>query len=340
MNRRSSLASQRKVCWPALGGDPPLVRGASLCPRFEMGRYNWHNHPRDHADCAGLCLSRQWREAADRARLEGPAPRLHEFQQRGACSQLLFYAGMEMNAIHVQGVSNPSRILIAALGTVAIFVLGTLAIAFIIPHSAINLTQSLLVAYFDMFNWAGIGWLAPVMAVAHAIGVLAGVVTWVAGPSSGLLVVAKAGYLPRFWQKTNEHGMATHILVGASLARKRTVRVVRCVAIGASRLPNPEPTHGDPLSRDVSPDVCCRDLFALQPAQPSAAPYTIPGGDIGMWIVGVSALSARYWLVHSTWPDLGRKSQHLCRHPDRVDIVFCGDPLRHLCAPTAALARR
>ena len=49
------------------------------------------------------------------------------------------------------------------------------------------------------------------MAVALAIGVFAGIVTWVSGPSSGLLVVAKAGYMPRFWQHTNKHGMATHI---------------------------------------------------------------------------------------------------------------------------------
>ena len=78
-----------------------------------------------------------------------------------AAGIFLFYAGMEMNAIHVKDVSNPTRnfpiaILISSIGTVAIFVLGTLAIAFIIPHASINLTQSLLVAYFDMFKWAHI----------------------------------------------------------------------------------------------------------------------------------------------------------------------------------------
>ena len=51
------------------------------------------------------------------------------------------------------------------------------------------------------------------MAGCLAIGVFAGIVTWVAGPSSGLLTVAKGGYLPRFWQKTNSKGMATHIML-------------------------------------------------------------------------------------------------------------------------------
>ncbi|WAP53211.1 amino acid permease [Arthrobacter sp. ATA002] len=134
-----------------------------------------------------------------------------------AASIFLFYAGMEMNAIHVKEVKNPTRdypiaVLIAALGTVVIFVLGTLAIAFVVPQADINLTQSLLTSYNDMFAWAGIGWAGPIIAAMLLIGVLAGVVTWVAGPSSGLLAVAKAGYLPRFWQHTNKHGMGTHIM--------------------------------------------------------------------------------------------------------------------------------
>ena len=108
---------------------------------------------------------------------------------------------------------NALRLGFASLGTVVIFVLCTLAIAFVVPRADINLTQSLLTAYNDMFAWAGISWAAPIMAIALAIGVFAGIVTWVGGPSSGLLTVAKAGYLPLFFQKTNKNGMATHILL-------------------------------------------------------------------------------------------------------------------------------
>ncbi len=65
-----------------------------------------------------------------------------------AASIFLFYAGMEMNAIHVRDVANPSRhyplaVLVAAVGAMGILVLGTLAIAFVIPQSEIDLTQSL-----------------------------------------------------------------------------------------------------------------------------------------------------------------------------------------------------
>jgi len=207
-----------------------------------------------------------------------------------AAGIFLFYAGMEMNAIHVQEVSNPSRnypiaILLAALGTVAIFVLGTLAIAFIIPQSAINLTQSLLVAYFDMFKWAGIGWLAPVMAIALAIGVLAGVVTWVAGPSSGLLVVSKAGYMPRFWQKTNVHGMATNILlVQAVLVTVLSILFVVLPSVQAAYQILSQLTVILYLVMYLLMFSAGIYLRYSQPNRPR--PYRIPGGDIGMWLIG------------------------------------------------------
>ena len=207
-----------------------------------------------------------------------------------AASIFLFYAGMEMNAIHVKDVDNPTRnypiaILIAALGTVAIFVLGTLAIAFIIPHSAINLTQSLLVAYGDMFRWAGLGWLAPVVAIALAIGVLAGVVTWVAGPSSGLLTVAKAGYLPRFWQKTNKHGMATHILlVQAILVSALSIMFVVLPSVQAAYQILSQLTVILYLVMYLLMFAAAIYLRYSQPNRPR--PYRIPGGDAGMWLIG------------------------------------------------------
>jgi putative glutamate/gamma-aminobutyrate antiporter len=207
-----------------------------------------------------------------------------------AAGIFLFYAGMEMNAIHVKDVENPSRnypiaILIASLGTVAIFVLGTLAIAFVIPQAQINLTQSLLVTYFDMFKWAGIAWLGPVMAIALAVGVLAGVVTWVAGPSSGLLVVAKAGYLPRFWQKTNVHGMATHILlVQAIMVTGLSVMFVVLPSVQAAYQILSQLTVILYLVMYLLMFAAAIYLRYSQPNRPR--PYRIPGGDAGMWLIG------------------------------------------------------
>ena len=167
----------------------------------------------------------------------------------------------------------------------SIFVLGTLAIAFVIPQAQINLTQSLLVAYFDMFKWAHIGWLAPVMAVALAIGVLAGVVNWVAGPSTGLLSVAKAGYLPRFWQKTNAKGMATHILlIQAILVTALSIMFVVLPSVQAAYQILSQLTVILYLVMYLLMFAAGIYLRYSQPNRPR--PYHIPGGDAGMWIIG------------------------------------------------------
>ena len=140
-----------------------------------------------------------------------------------AASIFLFYAGMEMGGIHVKDVDNPSKnypkaVFIGALITVLIFVLGTFALGVIIPAKDINLTQSLLVGFDNYFKYIHASWLSPIIAVALAFGVLAGVLTWVAGPSKGIFAVGKAGYMPPFFQKTNKLGVQKNILFVQGIA--------------------------------------------------------------------------------------------------------------------------
>ncbi len=134
-----------------------------------------------------------------------------------AVSIFLFYAGMEMSGVHVREIKNPTvnypkAVIIGALATVAIFILGTYALGVIIPAKDINLVQSLLVGFDNYFTGLHIKWLSPVIAIALAFGVLAGVLTWVAGPSKGVFAVGQAGYLPKFFQRTNKNGVQKNIL--------------------------------------------------------------------------------------------------------------------------------
>ena len=135
-----------------------------------------------------------------------------------ASSIFLFYAGMEMMGIHVMEVDNPKRnypraIIIGSLVTVVIFILGTFALGIIVPAKDISLTQTLLIGFDSYFKYLHISWMGPIMAIALVFGVLAGVLTWVAGPSKGIFTVGRAGYLPPFFQKTNKNGVQRNILL-------------------------------------------------------------------------------------------------------------------------------
>lgn len=135
-----------------------------------------------------------------------------------ASSIFLFYAGMEMMGIHVMEVDNPKRnypraIIIGSLITVLIFILGTFALGIIVPAKDISLTQTLLIGFDNYFSYLRMSWMGSVIAVMLVFGVLAGVLTWVAGPSKGIFTVGRAGYLPPFFQKTNSQGVQRNILL-------------------------------------------------------------------------------------------------------------------------------
>ena len=135
-----------------------------------------------------------------------------------ASSIFLFYAGMEMMGIHVMDVDNPKRnypraIIIGSLVTVLIFILGTFSLGIVVPAKEISLTQTLLIGFDNYFNYLKVSWMGPIIAIALVFGVLAGVLTWVAGPSKGIFAVGRAGYLPPFFQRTNNNGVQRNILL-------------------------------------------------------------------------------------------------------------------------------
>ena len=207
-----------------------------------------------------------------------------------AAGIFLFYAGMEMNAIHVKDIDNPTRnypiaIAISSIVTVVIFVLGTLAVGVVIPSKQINLTQSLLVGYDDLFRAFGMSWASPLIAVALAFGVLGGVTVWVAGPSAGLATVGRAGYLPPFFQKMNKNGMAVNILVVQGLlVTFLSVMFVVLPSVQAAYQILSQLTVTLYLIMYVMMFAAAIFLRFSQPDTPR--PYKVPFGRAGMWIFG------------------------------------------------------
>ena len=134
-----------------------------------------------------------------------------------AVGMFLSYAGMEMNAVHAKDVDNPSQsfpkaILVAVLITLVLFMLGSLAIAFVVPKADISLTAGIMEAYEAFFKEFNMAWAVPITGLLLIVGATAGVVVWIAGPSKGLLQVGQQGYLPPSMQKVNQEGVQVNIL--------------------------------------------------------------------------------------------------------------------------------
>ncbi|MGW5635668.1 APC family permease [Streptomyces sp. NPDC003832] len=134
-------------------------------------------------------------------------------------NNFLSYSGMEMNAVHVSSLKNPAKeypkSMFLAMGLVLlIFILPALAISWVVPADQTSLTAGVMQAFDAFFSYFHIGWMTPIAAVMLISASLAGMLTWLAGPSKGLLEISRSeGYLPPFLQKLNKHGIQQNILV-------------------------------------------------------------------------------------------------------------------------------
>ena len=133
------------------------------------------------------------------------------------------YAGVEINAVHVDELRNPGRdypkSIFVAMGLVlAIFILPTLAIAWVVPANHISFTAGVMQAFNRFMTHFGIGFAVPLIAIALAVGALAGMMAWLDGPSEGLVRIGREqGYLPPYFQEVNGHGIEIHILTAQAV---------------------------------------------------------------------------------------------------------------------------
>jgi amino acid transporter len=152
-------------------------------------------------------------------------------------NNFLSYSGMEMNAVHVGSLRNPGKefpkSMFLAMGLVLlIFILPALAISWVVPADQLSLTAGVMQAFDAMFAQFGSTWLTPIVGIMLVAASLGGMLTWLAGPSKGLLLISRQeGYLPPFLQKLNKHGVQQNILVTQGL-------VTTVIALGYALIPD------------------------------------------------------------------------------------------------------
>ncbi len=128
------------------------------------------------------------------------------------------YAGIEINAVHVDELRDPGReypkaMFLATLVVLAVFIFPTLAISWVIPTHQISLTAGVMQAFSSLLHHFHLAFAVPVIAVALAVGALAGMLAWLDGPAEGLLDIGREqGYLPPYFQKTKRQGVEVRIL--------------------------------------------------------------------------------------------------------------------------------
>ena len=214
---------------------------------------------------------------------------------------MMAISGMEMSAVHVTDVENPKKnfpkaIFIACVIIIFLCVAGSLAIAIVVPLAKLSLSAGVCQAFEDLFSAHGMVWLTPIVAGLLAYGALAMVVTWMAGPSKGILEVAKDGYLPKFMRKENSYGMPTGILI---------VQAVFSSILSLAVLFMPTVSGAFWIMSALAAQlylVMYLLMFAaaikLRYSQPEVErAYKIPGGNFGIWLVSGGAFITSVFVI-------------------------------------------
>lgn len=124
---------------------------------------------------------------------------------------MMSFCGIEIATVHANDVNNPQhafpRALIYSVGIIlSTLILGSLAIAVVLPGKDINLVAGIMQAFEAFFLAYHIHWMMPIVAVMLVLGGLGGVSNWIIAPTKGLLVAAQDGNLPEVFQRTNAAG--------------------------------------------------------------------------------------------------------------------------------------
>ena len=203
---------------------------------------------------------------------------------------VLMFAGMEMAGFHAlavkdPGVRFPRAMALAATLIFFISVLGTLALAFVIPTDQLNLAAGVMQAFEAFLTKFNISWLVPVMAVLLSVGGLALLISWLVGPVLGLGVTSAAGDMPPVTRRLNKAGVPTGMLI-----------IQGMIATGFSLLYVFAPSVNAAywiLSALTVLLLCITYMLVfaavirlryIRPDVPRA--YKIPGGVAGVWLVG------------------------------------------------------
>lgn len=128
------------------------------------------------------------------------------------------FLGIELSTVHINDVHQPQRtfpraMFISVIVILITMIMGSLAIAFVLPKDDINLVAGVMQAFTQYFSAFHMGWIMPLITFMLLVGSLGNMISWIISPARGMLQAAKRGYLPKIFLKQNESGVATYLLI-------------------------------------------------------------------------------------------------------------------------------
>lgn len=208
----------------------------------------------------------------------------------------LALSGLEVNANLAREVKHPQKnypraILIAALFVFGILVLGSLAIAIVIPKEHISLVSGLLDAFRIFFDQYHLNWIVPIIALFTVLGALGELNAWAIAGVKGLFVTIEHGCLPPIFHKLNKKHVPVNLLLFQGF-------IVTITAFAFLYLPSVNISYWI-LSALSAQMYLVMYIFlfiagvVLRFRKPhTPRPYKIPFGNTGIWVVAIFGILA------------------------------------------------
>jgi glutamate:GABA antiporter len=214
-----------------------------------------------------------------------------------AAGIVVAFAGMEIGGFYSHVTRNvkrtyPRSVLIAGVTVASLSILGSVAIAMVVPANHIQLAGGIMQAVSVFFAKLGIESLIKPFGVLVIIGVLCGLASWSMGPAEGMRRVAADGHLSPWWGRTNRRGAPTSVL----LLQGTLASVLALAMIFVNNIN----TYYWMLTALVAQTFLVMyflmyiSVVRLRITKPDAPrPFKIPGGKLGLGvIVGLGMVAA------------------------------------------------
>ncbi len=204
------------------------------------------------------------------------------------------YAGMQITAFHAQNVINPQRsftraIFIAVILILFTTILGSLAIAVVVPKQQLSLVAGLIEGFSAFFNQFHIAWAVPVLVFLIVLGGFSSLSAWILGPARGLCVAAKNGHVFKAFAQESKNGVPVTILIVQGF-------IATLFASLFLYLPNANTAFWMLIDMSSQSTVLMyillfSSVLCLRYREKNIIrPFKIPGGIVGVWIVVVPAI--------------------------------------------------